>query len=562
MKASTSKKPVAPPPRSGRGFIAAVVALVAVVAGLALFFWARGKGPTAHRSRGHAATVKGSYRNRSLVVAPEAAGAPEPEQPVIRGNVYDSLGGRIAGAKIVVLTYDVAGNMASAVSTVQADDDGRFEIPLTAGTYQLNVSQEGYGPTSVVAQTGDTVSAVLPRSGTIKGHVVDAKGKPVRKFTVDLVSAVPGDAPAPPPVWSKTFDSKDGSFEANQFPAWPVVVRASSVDYAPGFSKPMQIRPDETREVTLTLSDGCVLEGTVVDKDGHPLPKVLVNAEERLTAGTIADPVIQASTQDVSDTKGNFRLEHVPRGTVMVRGYDGDNAASTLTVEVADCDKLQPVKLVMSPGGSVEGTTRTADGKPLPGARVTITERAVGIVNTMSDNEGHYRFDELPAGIFRIQVDYESQSALKFVQIREGATSHLDLPLFAAGTGGLKGKVTAGDKPLAGARLLVAANHGRTAGVGMYFPVTDKDGAFRVPALPEGAYLISVMSTPAGTGVQIKKDETAEVSIDVSPMLGVGQPAANANVPPVREHPRRLRQMRQQQGAGEGDSADSAGEAQ
>jgi hypothetical protein len=103
---------------------------------------------------------------------------------------------------------------------------------------------------------------------------------------------------------------------------------------------------------------------------------------------------------------------------------------------------------------------------------------------------------------------------------------------------------------------LVAANHGRTQGVGMYFPVTGKDGTFRVASLPEGAYLISVMSTPAGTGAQIKKDQTAEVSIDVAPMLGAGQPAG-ANVPPVREHPRRLRQMRQmqqEQGA-EGDPA-------
>lgn len=557
MKASPSKKPVAPvaPPRSGRGWIAVVVAL-AVVAGAFVFYFARGKGPTAHRSRGQSTAVKSSYRNRAIAPAPEPTGAAEPEQPVIRGNVYDAEGGLVAGAKIAALTYDVAGNMASVVAAVQADEDGRFEIPLTAGTYQLNVTHEGFGPTSIVAQTGDTVSAVLPRSGTIKGHVVDAKGKPVKRFTVDLVSAVPGDAPAPPPVWSKTFDSRDGTFEANQLPAWPVVVRASSTDHAPAFSKPMQLRTDETREITLTLTDGCVLEGKVVDKEGRPLPRVLVNAEERLTAGSVADPVIQASTQAVSDSDGSFSLDHVPRGTVLVRGYDGDNAASTVTIEVAECDKLSPVKLVMSPGGSIEGVTRTSDGKPIPGARVMLTERAVGIVNTTSDAEGRYRFDEVPAGIFRIQVDHGMQSALKFVQVREGGTSHLDLTLFGAGTGELKGKVTAGDKPLAGARLLVASNRGRAAGIAMYFPVTGKDGTFRVPSIPEGSYLVSVMSTPAGAGVQVKKDEAASVNIDVSPMLGVGQPAV-ADAPP-REHRQRLRERRQQQQQGEGEPGDTA----
>lgn len=542
MKASTSQKPSRA--RGGRGWIAALV--LAALAGGLLIYWATHRGPIASRHRISGTAMKGSYRNRAVVPpAEEQPAAPAQDQPAVRGNVYDMEGNLLDGAKIVALTYDIAGNMASSVGSVESDERGRFEIQLAAGTYQINVSREGFGPTSVVAQTGDTVAVVLPKSGTIKGHVVDEKGKPVRKFTVDLVSAVPGDAPAPPPVWSKAFDSRDGTFEASQLPAWPVVVRASSPDHAPAFSKPMQLRSDETREITLALSEGCVLEGKVFDKEGNALPRVLVNAEERLTAGSIADPVIQASTQTVSAEDGSFRLDHVPRGTVLVRGYDEDNAASTLTIEVADCDKLQPVKLIMSPGGSVEGIARTSDGKPLAGARVSITERSVGIVNTYTDADGQYHFDALPAGVFRIELDHEQQSALKFVVVRDGGNTKLDLTLFAAGTGKLEGKVTAGDKPLAGARLLVASNHGRAQGVAMYFPTTGPDGSFRVPALPPGPYLVSVMSTPAGTGVEVKKDETATVSIDVSPMLGAGQPSAEA--PPPQKHPRRLQEMRQKQ---------------
>jgi hypothetical protein len=542
MKPTTSHKlPPARAGRAGRAWIA--VAALLVLAGALALYWARARGPSALRSQHRGTMVKGSYKNRAISAVPAAPAPPGAERPAIRGNVYDPDGNLLAAARVVALTYDMAGNMASAVATAESGEDGTFALTLAEGTYQLNVSGEGYGPTSIVAHTGDTVSVVLPTSGRINGRVVDEKGKPVRRFTVDVVSAVPGDAPAPPPLWSKAFDSKEGTFRVDQLPAWPVVVRASSPDFAPGFSPPIQLRPIDTHELTITLSAGCALSGTVVDKQGNPLPRVLVNAEERLTAGSLTDPVLQASSQDVSGPDGAFRLEHVPRASVMVRGYDGDNAATSMTVDASDCDKIAPVKLVMSPGGSVDGVARRADGKPIPNARVTITERAVGIVNAQSDAEGRYRFDDLPAGVFRIQLDHAGQSALKFVQVREGETAHLDLTLFAEGSGSLEGKVSAGEKPLVGARLLVASNHGRAQGVAMYFPVTGADGSFRVPALPPGPYLVSVMSTPAGTGIEVKKDETARALIDVSPAYTVRQPTADA--PPPRPHPRRLQEMRQ-----------------
>ena len=78
-----------------------------------------------------------------------------------------------------------------------------------------------------------------------------------------------------------------------------------------------------------------------MDKRGAPLPRVLVNAEERVTAGSITDPALQTATQAQSGDDGSFSLDHVPQGTVFVRGYDGDYAVTTLTVKVGDCAKLR-----------------------------------------------------------------------------------------------------------------------------------------------------------------------------------------------------------------------------
>jgi protocatechuate 3,4-dioxygenase beta subunit len=556
MTPSTSHKRPSPPPRRSRSGWLVTAALV-ILAGALAFYLTRGKTghETSHRqAKGE---VRGSWQNRAVVRAPEAKPEGAPERPVIHGHVYDLEGTAIPGATLVALTYDLAGNMASPVGTFTSAEDGSFEIALNEGTYQLNAAKEGYGPTTIVANTGDEVSVVLPRGGTVVGKVLDEKGKPVRKFTIDLVAAAPADAPAPPPIWSKTFDSKDGSFQTSELPIWPVVVRASAPSFAPGFSSPLQVRPGDSRDVQLTLNAGCAIEGKVVDKEGNPVPKVLVNAEQRLNAGALTDPVIQAAMQDVSGTDGSFRLEHVPHGAMLVRGYDGDNAPSSVSVDVKDCDKLSPVKLVMSPGGSVEGRARRADGSKLPGARLTIVDRLVGIVNTRSDADGNFRFDDLPAGNFRVQLDSGSASAMTFVQVREGATSHLDMTLFEEGTGELRGTVKTGDKPLAGARLLVAANHGRAKGVAMYFPVTGADGSFRVPSLPQGAYLVNVMSTPAGQGIEVKKGETATIDIDVGPALGSLPPGYQPPAP--NPHPRRLQQMRQQQQDQQQQGADSAG---
>jgi hypothetical protein len=241
---------------------------------------------------------------------------------------------------------------------------------------------------------------------------------------------------------------------------------------------------------------------------------VLVNAEARLTAGSATDPVLQTSTQAQSGDDGTFTLEHVPHGQVVVRGYDGDYAVTTVAVNISACEKLVPVKVVMGSGGVVTGVAHQADGKPLTGALVSITDRAVGFVDTQTDSAGRYRFESLPAGNLRIELVHEGQRAVRGVQVTDGQTTTLDLALFGGGEGEIRGRVTAGNKPLAGARVLVAANHGDEDGLAMYFPVTGNDGTFRVPNITDGNYLVTVVASRASTGVQVHGTEPVTVNLD------------------------------------------------
>jgi protocatechuate 3,4-dioxygenase beta subunit len=526
MQPVTTKK--VPPSRSRAWIPISLVAVAVALAGLLLWLL-RAPAPAASAPRAANAGT-GSYRNRA-VFRRASAPAEHGRRLVIQGSVYGATGETIAGANVVATTFDRAGNIPSPVGDVKSDPSGHFEIPLPEGTYQLNASMSGYGPSAITAESGDTVSIVLPKSGVLQGHVRDERGRPVQRFTIDLVSVVPGDAPAPPPIWSKAFESRDGTWRADQLPPWPVIVRASAEDHAPAFSLPIGAHAGETRDVDLTMTDGCTLTGTVVDKKGNPVSGVLVNAEERVSAGSAADPTLQTSTQAQSQDDGTFSLDHVPVGTVLVRGYDGDYAVSTTTVKISDCSKLAPVKLTMTTGGTVTGVARKADGTPIAGARLSVADRSIGYVNVVSGADGRFRFEAIPAGPVRLELEHEGQRAMRYLGLKDGETVTQDIMLLAGGNGELRGTVTAGKKPISGARLLVAANHG-DQGIAMYFPVTGPDGTFRVPSIPEGNYLVSVMSTTAAQGVVVHAGEVATADLDA----GFVMPSSDATPkPPTRK---------------------------
>ena len=100
---------------------------------------------------------------------------------------------------------------------------------------------------------------------------------------------------------------------------------------------------------------------------------------------------------------------------------------------------------------------------------------------------------------------------------------------------GITGNATDGFKCFSGAPIEFTADFEVDLGaqarydIGLYAPVTDEDGNYRVPALAPGAYLVTVNSVPRGRPVQIKGDETAKVDLDVTP-----KPPLTPKAPPER----------------------------
>jgi hypothetical protein len=529
----------APQPRSDsrRGsptkwLLALLIATIAIVS--LLIYTMRDDTPVAAPGGHHAAMPRSGYLNRALWKsdAPSEIDARTKEKPSISGLVYDMEGGVIPGARVAATTYQLAGNIPTTAATTESDEQGRFKLELPEGSYHLTGQKDGFGQSLIIANSGDTVSLILPRSGAVSGHVYDEHHRPVQHFAIDVITAAPDETAAPAPLWSKRFDSIDGSYLVPSLPGWPVSIRATATDFAPAFSPMVAVEPGKTRSIDLTMTVGCSLTGTVEDEKGVPTPYVFLDAEARMGAGATSDMSMEAAKQTQSDEKGHFKLDNVPSGPVLIRAYDGSHAVTTATLDVGDCAKLTPIKMTMTLGGGLTGIVKGGDGKPLVAARLVLSHRSVGFVNTTTDAEGRYHFEQIPAAVVRIEAQYKGQRTVVFATVKDGVQVEQNINLFAKGTGKIRGIITAAKRPLAGAQLLIASNHGLEEGLDMYYPLTGPDGTYELAGLPEGTYLVSVSSTARSTGVGVKAGEVTTQDLDIADKPPPRQPPPAQRPPP------------------------------
>jgi Carboxypeptidase regulatory-like domain len=80
----------------------------------------------------------------------------------------------------------------------------------------------------------------------------------------------------------------------------------------------------------------------------------------------------------------------------------------------------------------LNGTVRDLSGRPLPGARITATQSATGLIReTVSSSAGSYDIPELPVGLYRVACTAPGFRELVFVDVQQtvGHTRTLDMNL-------------------------------------------------------------------------------------------------------------------------------------
>ena len=150
--------------------------------------------------------------------------------------------------------------------------------------------------------------------------------------------------------------------------------RAVAAGHAMSDPKWATIAGDGTAAVMhFRLEPGVPVEGVVVSRETEaPVAGARVEAVRNPGMGR-REAVFAVTTTDDS---GRFRIEAVPRGgdphdcVALVASCAGYCTTDVVVSAHADERDAVHVRVKLSPGGTVRGTVRDADGRPVPGARV------------------------------------------------------------------------------------------------------------------------------------------------------------------------------------------------
>jgi hypothetical protein len=118
-------------------------------------------------------------------------------------------------------------------------------------------------------------------------------------------------------------------------------------------------------------------------------------------------------------------------------------------------------------------------------------QQVVGPESTITNENGYYKFDSVPVGLYNIIASAKGNLAFDDVMIVTSDTLHVSAIALEA-PGGLKGRVRlqAGDD----ARSVTMLFMGTITWIAPY----DSTGTFAVPEMAEGAYWVRIFSTLTG----------------------------------------------------------------
>lgn len=237
---------------------------------------------------------------------------------------------------------------------------------------------------------------------TVRGRVIDAETrKPLRQFNISAeIPASPLDASLLPEVVvaPRAIRSRSGSFSLTAPRREPFALVAS----APGYLPAGVIVTPQTGPVTIPLSRGVKVEGTVRDAGGRPLGGVSIAAEVRFLVGIAPRKITTTSAID-----GTFSLS-VDKGDQTVM-FAHDGFVTEQRSARVQGEKPLPLSVMLYPATEIRGSIVDDRGEPLPGARVRLSrdraeDEVAHLRDTMTDHTGQFAFAGIRTGSYTLTV--------------------------------------------------------------------------------------------------------------------------------------------------------------
>jgi len=468
----------------------------------------------------------------------------------IRGRVVDPAGGPAAGA--IVSVDDGRGGGGpwgrSFGASADAGDDGSFVLEdLRPGGLALTAADEEWASSESLAvelepgQALDGFTLALRVGGRIEGSVVTPAGDPIPGQRVSYGANPMG------------FGDQDSTQTdaAGRFAFEHVTPGKWNVTASPSFEELGQkMQEDGAGEMafldvmgemitkTVTVADGETvvvhLGGEpkrpvrvfgVVERDGEPL------AGAQVFAVAEGGAILQGMKTAVAESDGRYELTVDRPGAYVVSARLGRQGVE-VDVDVPRADEVRVDLFV--PLGRITGRVERPDGRPLPGARLSIQrEDGLGRMRwdgsqTVADDRGVYAFEDLEAGVYTVRAnvagfgggadgDLGSAVIPGIVVEEDRRTSGVDFRLEKAGR--VEGVVRGTDgQPVARASVFFRDEDGHLVSA-VASTTTDATGRFEHDALAPGTYLVSVRADEHASNdeaaVTVRSGETSEVELAV-----------------------------------------------
>ncbi|MEI5519151.1 MFS transporter [Streptomyces brasiliscabiei] len=242
---------------------------------------------------------------------------------------------------------------------------------------------------------------------------------------------------------------------------------------------------------------GVPVRGTVQHSDGTVVPRAAL---------TLIDGTGRQTGRGGSGEDGRYTLSTPGPGAYVLIAAAGGHQPQAVSVTVGE--RPVEVDIVLGGAGRLAGTVRTADGRAVGDATVTLTDaHGEVVVTTRSGEEGEYLITELVAGEYTLAASaHAHRPAALPVTVRAARETRQDIEL--AGGAVLRGTVRAGGgRPVEDARVTLLDAAGNVVDT----LTTGIDGTFRFVDLASGEYtVIATGYPPVATVLQISAGSRAE----------------------------------------------------
>jgi len=397
---------------------------------------------------------------------------------VLSGNVYDATldFGPIAGAGVIIspMIWTDAAALISEYTTI-TDENGYYKFnQLPAGRYRMWVKADGYqvwqGEVKIIS--GQEVSRdvhLMPHTstGSLTGHVTDGLADcsgdvdcilPIAGARITILSNILMDGTSILPEMI-AFTDKDGYYRFESLPAGDHRMQVEATGYQT-WRGDIKIQPGQENIREIELMPGtspAVLKGYVYDGSANCTEESncllpIAGACVTVTPNIWWDGYnVIPAYMTITDENGFYRFDDLPAGTHLIRveadGYQIFKGEIEIIAgqENLKVIHLMPVSAITSLSGHVyDGAVDCVPGSdcilPVAGAQISVMPdiwrddvALIPVFQTVSDKNGFYQFDVMPAGIHHMRVvaqNYETwEGAVEIIPETENVKNIQLMPL-------------------------------------------------------------------------------------------------------------------------------------